>query len=224
MTASPPPSPGAKVGNICRAGAGPRFLEADSRSSRREPRPISAQASLCSFDRHLTQDVPQGRGGDTWRRLSPGTFNQLPVGQVLSWPGFYTANSSFLAKRAVWKDQTALEFPDRHQLSLFSWKKKKFTPGRSTPGGPACWSHDGKHAGGTQGWACAGSGGLALEASGSIVPTHPWPAGGPASHRTVAITSLPGSPPGTLGWVPSHSPCRPTAEDSGLGEPPTRLS
>lgn len=84
-----------------------RFLEADSRLFPTKRADISAQASLCSAPgRHLTQDVPRAEEG-TREQLSPGTFNQCQWGKC-SWPGFYTANSSFLAKEGCVEDQAAL--------------------------------------------------------------------------------------------------------------------
>ena len=108
MTASPPPSPGAKVGNICRTGAGKLgfwkqtaalFPTGEPTSL---PGPLSAPLTATS-----PRMCPRAEEG-TRKRLSPGTFNQCQWAQVLSWPGFYTANSAFLAKEGCVEDQTAL--------------------------------------------------------------------------------------------------------------------
>lgn len=168
MTTSRPPSPGAEGGTSA---------ELDTVSGSRRPwsspsesrRPCLAPLSSSTTS---PRTCPRAEVG-TPEWPSPGAFNQCQWAQMLSWPGFYTTNSSFLAKEGNAEDQMALgslAALTPVELVFMGKKKKKNHPWMVTPGRPACWR---KH-GGTQGWACVRTG-----APGSIVPIYPWPTWGP---------------------------------------------
>lgn len=100
----------------------------------REPTPLPGPPLPSPLSTTSHRTCPRAEAG-TPEWPSPGAFNQCQWAQVLSWPRFYTTNSSFLAKEGNAEDQMALgSLAAPTPVELVFMQKKKITPGWSCQG------------------------------------------------------------------------------------------